>query len=314
MTHKWRPPLALVIGGALAAVLFLPVLGIAWFKLAGNILGWLETAQLFALMAVLATAILAWLLWRLVLRPVWALTAHARAMKSGRTDSAPPDHFGTPEFRELADSVIQMGDALNARARSLTAYADHVTHELKSPLTSLRGAADLLRNEALSPEDRAVLLATVETSTTRMEHLLNDLRAHATARMQAEPGTTTLSEAVALARVPDALELQIEANGPVPMSAQDLSRVLTQMAQNASENEATQMRLVARAQGVSISDNGGGIQQGDRTRIFDPFFTTRRDSGGTGMGLSIARTLIEAAGGQIVLGTPEKGAEFHIQF
>ena len=81
--QKWRPPLALVIGGTLAAVLCLPLLGIGYFKLAGNILGWGETAWLIFWMAVVATAILGYLLWRLVLRPVTALTAHANAVREG---------------------------------------------------------------------------------------------------------------------------------------------------------------------------------------------------------------------------------------
>ena len=72
--RKWRPPLALVIGGTLAAVLALPIIGLTCLRLAGNILGWLETAQLIGLISFVATLVLALLLWRLVLRPVWALT------------------------------------------------------------------------------------------------------------------------------------------------------------------------------------------------------------------------------------------------
>ncbi len=68
--RKWRPPLALVLGGTLAAVFFLPLVGIGYFRVAGGVLGWAETAWMIGWMALVATTILGVLLWRLVLHPV----------------------------------------------------------------------------------------------------------------------------------------------------------------------------------------------------------------------------------------------------
>ncbi len=311
--RKWRPPLALVIGGTLAVVLSLPILGVTWLRLAGNILGWAETGWLIGWIAVAATVVLAWLLWRLVLRPVWALTAHAQAMaRSGTSD--PPTRFGTAELGDLGASVIEMGESLHARARSLSAYADHVTHELKSPLTSLRGAADLLKDETLAAEDRMRLLSTIETSVSRAELLLNDLRAHAAARLDVAAGTTTARQALAAATVPEGLEVDVRADETLPISTQDLARVLTQLAGNAAAHGATTVWLSAGPQTLEIEDNGRGVRPGDRDRVFDPFFTTRRADGGTGMGLTIVRTLIEAAGGTIALRDTRDGAAFRVSF
>ena len=106
--QKWRPPLALVLGGTLAAVLCLPLVGIAYFKLAGNILGWAETAWMIFWMAVVATCVLGFLVWRLVLRPVYALTEHAKAVKAGARDAPVPRHYGTPELSELGQAVIEL--------------------------------------------------------------------------------------------------------------------------------------------------------------------------------------------------------------
>ena len=61
-------------------------------------------------------------------------------------------------------------------------------------------------------------------------------------------------------------------------------------------------------------DDGIGIAQGNAGRVFDPFFTTRRDTGGTGMGLSIVRSLLAARGGQIDLHPSDIGACFLITF
>lgn len=313
VTRKWRPPLALVIGGTLAGVLVLPVLGIAWFRLAGNILGWLETAQLFAAVALVATLVLAVLLWRLVLRPVWALTAHARAIKSGRTDIAPPDRFGTAELGELGRSVIDMGDALQSRARGLSAYADHVTHELKSPLTAVRGAAEMLETSGLEPEDHARLVETIKTASSRMDRLLNDLRAHTAARQSGAPGQTTVQAALEHVPSPD-VSVDVARDGVLPISADDLGRVLIHLASNAAAHGASQLTVEAQSGALWVQDDGTGVAPGDAPRIFDPFFTTRRESGGTGMGLSIVRTLIEASGGRVSLEKSANGALFVIRF
>ena len=196
VNRKWRPPLALIVGGTLASVLGLPLVGIGYFKVAGNILGWGETAWMIAWMAIISTTILGFLLWRLVLRPVYALTAHARAMKAGRLDTPLPAHFGTPEFSDLGQSVIDMGETLHNRASGLRAYADHVTHELKSPLTAISGAAELLQND-ISEADRTALANTIKEAAERMERLLSDMRAHAAAGMERVGGEADIAEVAA---------------------------------------------------------------------------------------------------------------------
>ena len=64
---------------------------------------------------------------------------------------------------------------------------------------------------------------------------------------------------------------------------------------------------------VTIADNGGGISPGNRALVLQPFFTTRREQGGTGMGLDIARAMLRAHGGSIRLIESEAGAAFEIE-
>ncbi|SLN19922.1 Sensor protein RstB [Roseovarius litorisediminis] len=308
--QKWRPPLALVIGGTLAVVLCLPLLGVGYFRLAGNILGWGETAWLIAWMAIVATVILGFLLWRLVLRPVYALTAHANAVKEGRRDAPLPPHFGTPEITDLARAVQEMAATLQDRETGLRAYTDHVTHELKSPLTSLIGAAELL--DGADKADRAQLISTIRTSAQTMQGQLEALRQLAVAREPLGIGPSRLSEVVPGVRA----DLTIEVNGDpaLPMDARALEVVLGHLAQNAAAHGADRLVISAAEGGVLVSDNGPGIAPGNRDRIFDPFFTTRRGAGGTGMGLAIARTMLQAAGGKISLIASDTGAVFKIDF
>tara|TARA_R110002049_G_scaffold44333_5_gene129960 strand:- start:10176 stop:11141 length:966 start_codon:yes stop_codon:yes gene_type:complete len=316
VARKWRPPLALVIGGTLAAVLVLPVVGIGYFKLAGSVMGWGEAAWLIGGMALVATAILAFLLWRLVLRPVYALTAHARAMKAGRIDAPLPQHFGTPEFSDLGQSVIDMGETLHNRAARMRAYADHVTHELKSPLTAITGAAELL-GEDLPAEDCAALAVTIRDAAARMELLLSDLRRHAAAGQSQARGSADLVDA---AKGVTGIAVTVVQGGQVPMPAGPLTAVLAQLAQNAAAHGADRMQLHWQADVLRIDDNGTGIAPGNRAHVFEPFFTTRRESGGTGMGLSIVQALLGAHGGQIALmseggdSDSRGGARFEVTF
>jgi signal transduction histidine kinase len=250
------------------------------------------------------------LLWRLVLRPVYALTAHARAMKAGRVDAPLPVHFGTPEFSELGQSVIDMGDTLHNRASGLRAYANHVTHELKSPLTAITGAAELLQGD-VNKKDRIVLAATIEEAATRMEHLLSDMRAHAAAGLERAGGQADLAEVAATLT---GINTNLMQGGTLPISADDLRAVLTQLAQNAASHGASSLDL-SWADGVlRVIDDGQGVAPGNQSRLFDPFFTTTRSEGGTGMGLPIAQALLGAHGGKIVFVPSEQGARFDISF
>jgi signal transduction histidine kinase len=69
-------------------------------------------------------------------------------------------------------------------------------------------------------------------------------------------------------------------------------------------------RLDGDAVELRVSDSGPGVAAGDRARIFDPFFTTKEPGQGSGLGLSISRTLVEAYGGTIALAPSETGAAF----
>ena len=189
MIVKRRPPLWFVIAGTLAAVFMLPLLGIAYFRVAGGVLGWGEPSWLIGLMSFLVTAILGFLLWWLVLRPVEALMTYAKGVDEGGSADAPV-HFGTPEISQLGVAFGRMHTVLQARTDVLRSYADHVTHELKSPLTVIAGAAELLRDPAMAQADRAALLDRVEAPTMRMNALLEAQLALAQAQEPMPVGTT----------------------------------------------------------------------------------------------------------------------------
>ena len=302
LIQKWRPPLVLVLGGTLSAVLLLPIIAIGYFRVAGNILGWGETAGVVGGVAIVSTLLLSFLLWRLVLRPVAALTRYAQSIAKGDNPLPPPAHFGTPEFMKLGTSVREMGRVLQGREAAVRTYADHVTHELRSPLTVLRGAAELLSDDALPAADRRKLLDRIETATARMGTLIDAQRDLARAQDPLPDGTCQLSTLLLdLQKDHPKARITIAENSEIPLPEQIVRLVLDHLIENATSHDATTIALAARMDALTVADNGSGISAGNRARIFDPFFTTRRDSGGTGMGLAIVKRMLEAHGAEIAL-------------
>ena len=315
LTRKWRPPLSLVLGGSLAAVLVLPVLGVVIATLLAPSIGARWTVVFVSLGSGLATAILGYLLWRLILSPVQSLGARARDIRAG-SPVTPLAHAGTPEVSEVADVVLDMAATLRAREMAVRAYADHVTHELRSPLAAIRGAAELLDGGAEDGEETQVLARTILAAEARAERLLNAAAEVVAARSPVHEGTCCLDKVDW-----DAGDLKVAQSGGnvvLPMAATGISLVLGHLARNAEEAGARGIDVTAGTGpgGVilTVADDGGGIAPGNEDRLFDPFFTTRRESGGTGMGLAIVQTLLGAHGAEIALVPGARGAVFEIRF
>ena len=315
--RKWRPPLLLVLGGSLLAVLVLPVLGVFLVDALAPEISVRRALLAVGIGALSVTLVLGWLLWRLILKPVRALSERAEAVREGAA-ATPLDHYGTPEISELGQVVLDMARVLQAREMAVRSYADHVSHELKTPLSAIRGAAELLEgDDSLSVEARA-LVKTIATAERRSERLLEAARDIAAAREPLHRGRTTLGEVSGQLLAPRVLTLRFEGSDvPLPISGQGLAILLNHLVENAEAAGATTLTVVAQAAAnprLTVSDDGPGISPGNRDRIFDPFFTTGRESGGTGMGLAIVQTMLLAHGAEIVLAPDSPGATFEIRF
>ncbi len=111
------------------------------------------------------------------------------------------------------------------------------------------------------------------------------------------------------------MEFKID-DGPValPMSGDGIMLVLGHLIRNSASHCATEIQLEAQTNSLIVHDNGPGVSEGNRGRIFDPFFTKRRETGGTGMGLYIVFSLLQAHGAEISLALSDKGARFEVRF
>ncbi|MEL6682852.1 MAG: ATP-binding protein [Pseudomonadota bacterium] len=268
---------------------------------------------MFAVMLAVA-ALIGWMLTRIISRPVTGLRDEALAVAHGHKDLAGAlPHYGFRELATLGESVSQMAKALTNRSQEITTYTDHVTHELKSPVTAIIGAAELVQDSSVSEVDRTRLLANIAAEGQRMNRLLGRLREMNRVKVMpaGEPGA--LSQ-----MVPDVTGLQIRTEAPpdayVPLTVEHGSVVLLQMAQNAASHNATEVRIGWDGQRLTISDNGDGIDAKDLPRVTEPFFTTRRADGGTGMGLAICKAILEGYGATLAAVPSAEGATFQINF
>lgn len=262
-------------------------------------LEWTEILALVIIGSILFSSAIGLLLWRLLLRPVLGLRVRAQDMVSDPTlPPQPLDHYGTSELRDLGESVLKMAIGLQRRADALRAYSDHVTHELKSPLTGILGAAELLQDTDIKIENRLKLVEDIASSARRLARLLDDMRSLGHAQNMTSGGQVTDLRNLDIFKADD---VQIQGQPRLELDAKIAELVFDHLIGNARKSGATEIIIQSEGEDVLISDNGSGISPGNSDRIFEPFFTTDRAEGGTGMGLAIVKTVLEASGNAVVL-------------
>jgi signal transduction histidine kinase len=275
-----------------------------------------EDGVAFLLLALATTAgalLVGALLLRTMLRPITALRDQSLLVANGTHGSLQPlAHYGMREIADLGDAVMTMADSLALRRKAIEIHTNHVTHELKSPVTAIIGAAELLQDDALPPEVRQRLQASVMAQGRRMETLLDQLREMTRARLHQAGPPAALSEM--MPRVPG-IEIRLQGSGAkIPLSRGHGETILIHMAQNARNHGASQLDVDWDGRTLRLSDNGAGFGEAHLDRLTDPFYTTRREQGGTGFGLAIVAALLDLYGARL---TPIKtmgGAVFEIEF
>ena len=325
--RKWRPTLALVLGATLAAVLCLPLAGIVAVRYLFPVTGYQEAVILTGLGVLACAGVTGFVLWRILLRPITAMAERAGAIRDGairdgaiRDGAAdalvPLPHYGTVEMMRLYAAMLSMGRVLQGREAVLRSYADHATHEMRAPLTVLKGAAELLALPDLPGDDRARLLDQIAGATARIEALLDAQRRLARAQEPLGEGTVRLSDLSPGLATEAGIAVEIAADATLPLPAETARIVLGHLAANAAAQGAGRLYLAMEGQALVVSDDGPGIAADVAPQVFDPFFTTRRDAGGTGMGLPIVQRMLAAHGAGIALDEagPLPGATFRIRF
>ncbi|AWV90049.1 sensor histidine kinase [Bradymonas sediminis] len=264
-------------------------------------------------------------------RPIRRLMAQTERVADGgegTTDAiAKP---GTYEVQKLSEGVAKMAETLQSRAEYIRTFATNVSHEFKTPLTTIRGTVELFQDhmERMPAEKRAEFLAILDADAQRLERLVGRLLELARADVLRPDGARCDLVELLDELVEDGSQAGVDvvvestggdANAPIwaQISEDALRSVFSNLLGNAAQHGATELRVELRSgvDGVEIiiADDGPGISPANAPKIFDEFFTTRRDTGGTGLGLSIVRTMLRGHGGDIELVDGSRGAVFSVR-
>lgn len=228
------------------------------------------------------------------------------------------------EIGSLYDDFAAMSAAIARRSRYLRDFAAALSHEFKTPLAGLSGGIELLQDHGatMAEAERQRFLGNMAADTGRLSRLVGRLMELAKADMgRADPAARAAVGAVLAQTVEaqrrDGLAIAFTLPAGLPPVAVDpaaLETIASTLIENAAQAGATRLDITARRDGdelaICFADDGPGIPTGDRERVFDPFFTSKRDTGGTGLGLPIARALAENGHGRLALEASEMGTTF----
>lgn len=279
---------------------------------------------MIAMLLVLLTAVLV----RAIVRPIEKLSEASRALASGLPAHPRRPTLEVSEIRSLYDDFEHMAASIAHRSGYLRDFAAALSHEFKTPLAGLRGGIELLQDHGanMSEAERERFLANIAGDTDRLSRLVSRMMELAKADMRGSSDPHPVDLAAVAGRVADAFATDRFAvavhipHGPVLLAIDPaaLETVLTTLVENAAQSGASRVAIVGGVGDGSckleVEDDGPGVPVRDRDRIFDPFHTSRREAGGTGLGLPIARSLARNAGGSLDLVPGDGGARFLLTF
>lgn len=290
-------------------------------------------AFLTVLLAVWAGGLAVWaarLLGRRTLADVTTVRSTLEAVAAGRRDVR-TGITGRDEVARLAADVDRMIGRLDEEERARAQLVAAVSHDLRTPLTSLRLLAEGLGDDLFGPDDRRAALDRMTTNVRALSGLIDDLFELTRLR------SGDLQWTVDLIRVEELLHETVEAMRPLAGSQdvavraelapalgtaranpEQLQRVLFNLIQNAIRHTPADGSVTVRADRatcggvqIEVADTGVGIAPADRARVFEPFVRVGADAprsdGSSGLGLAIARAIVEAHGGRIWIGDAARG-------
>ena len=285
-------------------------------------------------MSLFAAGIVSWFLVRRISSPIESLAEAAEELAAGRFDFTPDDRGFSREFVALNDSFAGMATQLQRSNESRVKMLADLAHELRTPLATLQAYIDGLEDGVIDPNQAA--WTTMRAQVSRLHRLALDLRQVAAAEdpalgfaLQRLDICDTVRTALAAAR-PRITEKQIELTyresaDPVWILGDELrlQQVLANLLDNGIRHTPRQGEIsvdVSHKGGhaeVIVRDSGSGIPPGQLEAIFERFHRVdqaraSQDGGGSGLGLTIARAIVQAHGGTLTA-RAGLGATFVIQ-
>ncbi len=286
------------------------------------------------LIAIAVALIAALALTRAIARPIAELDGAIRQL--GGADFAQPIRVSGPQdLRDLGERLDWLRQRLTDLEAQKTRFLRHLSHELKTPLASLREGAELLNDQVagpLAPAQRAVV-GIMRDNSVKLQKLIEDLldiqrAVHAAASLE----VSTVQLDTLVREVADAHRLSALAKGQTvalelapavfQADAVKLRSIVDNLLGNAIKFTPAGGTITVRAQEadgkavIEVIDSGPGVPPVEREAVFESFFRGRAKAGGrvagSGLGLAIAREYVEAHGGRITLVAEGPGGHFRV--
>jgi signal transduction histidine kinase len=281
-------------------------------------------AVVSAAVLLLATVV-AWFVAGRLLRPVHELIRTADTITETDLTRRIPVH-GHDEISRLARTFNAMLDRLETAFTTQRSFIDDAGHELRTPITIIRGHLELMGDD---PVDRADTMVVVTEELDRMARMVDDLLLLAKAEqpdfVRPEPvelADLTLELLTKARSLGDRVwRLDGSADGVFPADPQRITQAVLNLARNAVEHTRPGDEIAlgsgwsAGEVRIWVRDTGPGIEQADQARIFERFARGRagRRSDGAGLGLAIVQSIATAHGGRVTLDSaPGHGATFTV--
>ncbi len=269
---------------------------------------------------------------RRTLKPLKQLEAAAGTIAEGDFSVQVDENRGGAELRKVSRAFNTMTRKLRGVEESRREFVANVSHELRSPITSIRGFAEGMVDGVIPAEDHPKYLRLVAAESKRLSGLIDDLLA--LSRLERDDAELEIStfdvnemlRRAVIRRMQDLEDRKIEIDcefeeDPCQVRADSdrIEQVVINLLDNAIKftPEGGKITLETAVNGslaeITVRDNGAGVPPEDREKVFDRFFTADRahTSGkGTGLGLSICKRIMEMHGQGIRLLDTEEGAAF----
>ena len=286
---------------------------------------WRDRLIVPILISVVITLLLGAVLTFMISKPLRRIRNSAEKIAEGDPTPLEPGAWGTEEIHALAASIARMQEELEKRAQYIREFAANAAHELKTPLTSVRGAAELLlENEDMDPDKRRRFLSNMHEDAVRMDGLVHgilDLARIEASRPQRKPvDVPAYLEATAERYRRRGHDIGISHFGSAEISyaPEQLDTLVCNLLDNAvrhSGGGAVEAEITQDAKGtiLRVSNDGQALTEAELDRVFERFYSTARSSGGTGLGLAIVKAIAEAHGGKVwAVPRPDGGATFSV--
>lgn len=285
--------------------------------------------------ALLAIAVaVGWFMARRALSGVAMVTRTARQISESDLESRVPLLYRHDEIDRLAFTFNQMLDRIQQLVVSMRQMNDNIAHDLRSPITRIRGLAEVTLTGAEHVDDYAQMAASTIEECDRLLQMINTMLAISRTEAGVDPATfQSVDMAVVAEEACDlfqplaedkGIDLKCNAGTPCMVSGDPpmLQRLLSNLVDNAIKYTPLQgmVRVGVEPDGdncaISIEDSGPGIPAEDQKRVFQRFFRgdQSRTQGGAGLGLSLAHAIVTAHGGSISIESiPEKNTVFWVR-